>query len=126
MSYLKIYEQERIIDKLTADEVDINAYEYNPDTMLICKPQCVLFDKDWNRVEEVYEFLEQRKNSKRQAWNTIEAKAKDIYGAESDWETLEISIPRSKTKDFENQLLSILYQLFDRFPVLKTFFNQLV
>ena len=78
MSYLKIYEQERIIDRLSADEVDMNAYEYNPDTMLISKPQCVLFDQDWNRVEEVYEFLEQRKNTKRQSWNTLEAKARAL------------------------------------------------
>lgn len=78
MSYLKIYEQEKVIDKHTTDEVDMNINEYNPESMLIAKPQCVLFDKDYNRVEEVFEFLEQRKNTKRQAWNTIESKARAL------------------------------------------------
>ena len=78
MSYLKVYEHERVIDKLTADVVDMNTHEFNSNTMTISKPQCVLFDRDWNRVEEVFEFLEQRKNTKRQEWNTIEAKARAL------------------------------------------------
>jgi site-specific recombinase XerD len=78
MSYLKVYEQEKVIDKHTADEVDMSSNEYNSETMFIAKPQCVLFDKGWNRVEEVFEFLQQRKNTKRQAWNTIESKARAL------------------------------------------------
>ena len=78
MLYLKLYETEKIISKLSADEIDIKCNEYNRETMLIVKPQCVLFDNDWNRVEEVFEFLEQRKNAKRQSWNTIESKARAL------------------------------------------------
>lgn len=78
MSYLKIYEQEKVMNKHTVDEVDMDTNEYNSDVMFIAKPQCVLFDKEWNRVEEVFEFLEQRKNTKRQAWNTIESKARAL------------------------------------------------
>lgn len=78
MSYLKVYEHERVINKLTADVVDMNTHEFNSNTMIISKPQCILFDKDWNRVEEVFEFLEQRKNTKRQEWNTIESKARAL------------------------------------------------
>jgi site-specific recombinase XerD len=78
VSYLKVYEHERVINKLTADVVDMNTHEFNSNTMIISKPQCILFDKDWNRVEEVFEFLEQRKNTKRQEWNTIESKARAL------------------------------------------------
>jgi len=78
LSYLKVYENERVINKLTADVVDMNTHEFNSNTMIISKPQCILFDKDWNRVEEVFEFLVQRKNTKRQEWNTIESKARAL------------------------------------------------
>jgi len=29
VSYLKVYEQERVIDKLTTDVVDMNTHEFN-------------------------------------------------------------------------------------------------
>ncbi len=78
MFYLKLYETEKIISRDSSDIIDIKDTIFNSSTMLIVKPQCVLFDKDWNRVEEVFEFLEQRKNTKRQAWNTIESKARAL------------------------------------------------
>jgi hypothetical protein len=43
---------------------------------------------------------------------TIKAKAKDIYGNESDWGTLKISMPTS----FNIPSLSFLERLFERFP----------
>lgn len=74
MAYLNKYELEKVIDKYTADEIDMNIHEYDSNTMIIIKPKCVLFDKDWNRIEEVFEFLQQRQNVKRQKPNTIESK----------------------------------------------------
>jgi parallel beta-helix repeat protein len=41
----------------------------------------------------------------------IRAKAKDIYGAESDWATLEVTIPRTRTSSY--------HWLLDRFPLLE-------
>jgi hypothetical protein len=39
---------------------------------------------------------------------TIKAKAKDIYGLESNWETLQVSIPRTKT--FANTIINFLFE----------------
>jgi parallel beta-helix repeat protein len=52
-------------------------------------------------------------------WNTrgsytIKAKAKDIYGAESPWVTLKITMPADLPKTF--CFLQMLEQLLDRFP----------
>ncbi len=44
---------------------------------------------------------------------TIKAKAKDIHGAESDWGTLKVSMPKNKAFNFNFNLLS---WLFERFP----------
>lgn len=41
---------------------------------------------------------------------TIKAKAKDVWGAESGWSSLEITVPRTKS------ISSFLYQLLERFP----------
>lgn len=78
MLYLKLYEKEKVIDKLTMEEVDLNVQTFNSDKMYIISPKCILFDNDWNRIEEVYEFLEQRKNVHRQSWNTIESKGRAL------------------------------------------------
>ena len=52
--------------------------------------------------------------SERHSWNDegnfiIEAKAKDIYGFESDWGTLEIEMPRNKV------VMHKMFQLFKDF-----------
>jgi hypothetical protein len=44
---------------------------------------------------------------------TIRAKARDIYGKESGWGTLEVTMPKSKQANFN---LNIFYWLFERFP----------
>jgi len=44
---------------------------------------------------------------------TIKAKAKDVYGDESDWGTLSITMPLS----YEQPHFRFLYWLFERFPI---------
>jgi hypothetical protein len=39
-----------------------------------------------------------------QGYYTIRAKAKDIYGLESNWTELEVSMPKSKISDFQNNI----------------------
>jgi CubicO group peptidase (beta-lactamase class C family) len=45
---------------------------------------------------------------------TIKAKAKDTYGAESNWSEFKITIPKTKTKSY-----SLFFWLFERFPLLE-------
>jgi hypothetical protein len=46
----------------------------------------------------------------------VKAKVKDPYGAESDWATLEVTVPRNKTaNDFDPWI----NRLIERFPILK-------
>ena len=47
---------------------------------------------------------------------TIQAKAKDVYGAESNWSEFEVTIPRNKSFNFNFNLLS---WLFERFQLLE-------
>jgi hypothetical protein len=49
----------------------------------------------------------------RQGTFTIEAKAKDIHGSESEWTELSITIPRNKPFIIN---ISLLNKLFERFP----------
>jgi outer membrane receptor protein involved in Fe transport len=49
----------------------------------------------------------------KQGTFTIEAKAKDSQGEESDWGILEVTMPKYKPIDFN---LNILNRLFERFP----------
>ena len=51
---------------------------------------------------------------------TIKAKAKDVYDAESDWGTLEVSMPRNKLSNMF--FLQFLERLFERFPLLEHIF----
>ncbi|MFX1555243.1 MAG: PKD domain-containing protein [Promethearchaeota archaeon] len=51
---------------------------------------------------------------------TIEAKAKDIYGAESDWATLDVTMP--KTKTINANLQWIFQRFLNAFPILRYFF----
>jgi hypothetical protein len=49
---------------------------------------------------------------------TIQVKAKDSNGAESDWTTLEVSMPKSKSMYVLNPWIS---RFIERFPILKVF-----
>jgi len=50
----------------------------------------------------------------------IKAKAKDIYGAESDWGTLEVKIPRLKNRPL---LYNIIERIIQRLPWLSSIIN---
>jgi len=51
---------------------------------------------------------------------TITAKAKNTYGAESDWGTLEVTMPRNKPSIHNFPLLSWLFERFpNMFPILR-------
>jgi len=51
---------------------------------------------------------------------TISAKAVDIHDAESDWSTLEITMPKSKPFNFNFPMLSWLFERFpNMFPILR-------
>jgi hypothetical protein len=59
-------------------------------------------------------------------WNnrgtyTIKAKAKDIYGWESDWATLKVRMPLKYYIPF----LTFFEQLFERFPLISQFLRYL-
>jgi hypothetical protein len=45
---------------------------------------------------------------------SIKAKSKDVHDAESDWETLEVTMPKNKVSQYE-----ILLRFLEHFPVLK-------
>jgi len=53
---------------------------------------------------------------------TTRCKAKDIYGAESDWSTLEVIMPKGKSFNFNSNLLEWLFERFPHaFPILRQF-----
>ena len=53
----------------------------------------------------------------------IEAKAKDSFDAESNWSTLEATMPKTKTFHFNQNLLNLLLErFFHRFPLLRRIF----
>ncbi len=50
----------------------------------------------------------------------VTAKAKDVYGAESDWATLEVTMPRNKPFNFNFNLFSWLFERFPHaFPIIR-------
>ena len=54
---------------------------------------------------------------------TIRCKSKDIYGAESDWSTLEVTMPKSKPFNFNFPLIS---WWLEKFPLLNQMINLLM
>ena len=59
---------------------------------------------------------------------TIKAKARDVYGAESDWATLTVSMPKSKTKVTNTPFLQFLQSLLEKhnvFPILQKILQQI-
>jgi len=54
---------------------------------------------------------------------TIKAKAKDIYGSESDWATLEITLPKTH---INNRILQQLIKMLERFPLFEKIINQIL
>lgn len=55
-----------------------------------------------------------------EAFYTLRVKAKDCYNSESDWATLEVTMPKNKAFNFNLNLLSWLFKRFpNAFPILK-------
>jgi hypothetical protein len=54
---------------------------------------------------------------------TIKAKAKDTYGAESNWATLEISMPKTY---IYNPIMQLLLKMLERFPFFEKILNQIL
>ena len=76
-----------------------------------------------NSGEWIGPFISGEETSQMHTWETkgeytIRVKAKDIFGAESDWGTLEVSMPR--TKPFFTSSFSLFFErLFERCPLLE-------
>jgi PKD repeat protein len=82
----------------------------------------VQFYIEWGNGNEWTEFLGSGEDiTISHSWNVkndyiIRAKAKDINGAESDWATLEISMPKNKVI---NPFILFLERLIEQFPILE-------
>ena len=50
----------------------------------------------------------------------VRVKAKDIYGAESDWSTLKINMPKTHT---HNPIIELLLKMLERFPFFEKILN---
>lgn len=63
--------------------------------------------------------------TKSHTWNSqgnyqIKAKAKDVYGAESDWGTLDIAMPKNKATNYNFNLIKQIFEKYpNAFPILR-------
>ena len=107
------------------EEKDYKFYSIDPDGDDIS--YCV----DWgDESGELYigPFLSGIEQTVSHIWNeegtyTISVKAKDIHGAESEWATLSVSIPKIK---ISNPLLQQITKIFERFPFMERILNQIL
>jgi len=82
----------------------------------------VQFYIDWGDSDEWTDFIDSGEDIKiSHSWNEkddyiIRVKARDINGAESDWATLEISMPKTKSI---NEFNPWIFRLIQRFPILE-------
>ena len=58
-----------------------------------------------------------------QGYYTIRAKAKDVYGAESDWSTLKIILPKTC---IHNPIMQLIIKFLERFPFMVKILNQIL
>ena len=70
----------------------------------------------WIGEYESGEYIEVDHSWSTQGTYTIKVKSKDIHGSESDWATLEVSMPKNKAI---NPFLLFLERLIERFPILE-------
>jgi len=74
----------------------------------------------WDGPHESNTIITRKHKWQEQGEYVIMAKAKDIYGNESDWGKLEISMPKNKLFVFNFPLLSWLFERFpNTFPILQ-------
>jgi len=74
----------------------------------------------WTRTSPSGEYYNSSHTWSEEGDYTIKAKAKDTYGAESDWETKTVSMPKNKAI---NTAL-FLQRFFQRFPFLEKILNR--
>lgn len=75
----------------------------------------------WTRTLVSGEYYKSSHNWSEKGSYTIKAKAKDIYGGESDWATLEISMTKTH---FKNQILPQIINVLEHFPFFEKILNQ--
>jgi len=74
---------------------------------------------DWTEYCDSGDEIKLKHTWDEQGDYTIKAKAKDIFDAESDWGTLEVTMPKNKAFNFNFNLLSWLLERFpNAFPIL--------
>ena len=99
--YLRINESSFIISKYSDYKVDYNI-KSNNDTLLV-NSHVVLFDDEWNIIDDVFNFLQNRQNLKRQAFNTIVIKGQDLklyYSFLKQYKLNPHKIDNKKINDF--------------------------
>lgn len=67
-------------------------------------------DTDWIGTFDSNKYCNESHIWKAEGAYVIKVKAKDIKGAESDWTTLSVSIPKNK---------NLIYVILDRFPIFR-------
>ncbi|MCK4996085.1 MAG: hypothetical protein KAR55_04280 [Thermoplasmatales archaeon] len=75
-------------------------------------------NSDWIGPYDSFEMAEASHTWDTQGTYTIKAKAKDVHGAESEWATLEVTMPRNKAA-----VHSLFLRFLDRFPLLERLLN---
>ena len=65
--------------------------------------------------------------NQQHSWETngtfiIKAKTRDIYGAESEWETLEIIMPKNHSFD----LIQLIKNIFEKYPMILPLFKKII
>ena len=99
--YLRINESSFIISKYSDYKVDYNI-KSNNDTLLV-NSHVVLFNDEWNIIDDVFNFLQNRQNLKRQAFNTIVIKGQDLklyYSFLKQYKLNPHKIDNKKINDF--------------------------
>jgi len=69
---------------------------------------------EWTEYSDSGKEIMLKHNWTKKGDYTIKAKAKDVYGAESNWSEFKVTIPRTKTTTY-----LLFHWLFQRFPLLE-------
>ena len=76
----------------------------------------------WTRLLSSGEYFNSSHTWIQKGSYTIKAKAKDIYGAESEWSTFIVSMP----KNIDINIIIFLQKIIQRFPIFEKMLNQIV
>jgi subtilisin family serine protease len=78
--------------------------------------------EEWIGPYDSGEIVKVKHNWTEKGIYNIRVKARDVYGAESDWATLEINVPKNKAMS----LNLFLQRFFHRFPFFDKILNQII